>query len=301
MPGWWLVLGVLLGVDVRASCPEPASLDDVRARTRAVDEALRAGQNLEARDEARRLRDALLPCLVTPLPGPSEAASIARAIGAGYVAAGELALGKPWLRTAIDLETFAWPLPDDHPVVEVWRQLVQDPSPEPVRAAGDRFVAVARLDGVPIEVPAARPDRPHLLQLGDGPVTTFVMFGGLFPSDALGDGERRRRRSQVAEAPRSIDDPRVVDRLRPPEKTPLLVSGAALVVVAGGLYALAAQRRQRFEDPLAATTLDELTGLRNQVNGLVIASAATLALGVSGATWGSMVDARGTTTLRVRF
>ncbi|MEM6926502.1 MAG: hypothetical protein AAF602_06210 [Myxococcota bacterium] len=303
MPAWSLMVGLALSAPARAACPETVALDTVLARSLGVEEALQTGRNLDARDEARRLREAL-PCLVERLPDPETTARVARAVGSGYVASGEMALGKPWLRSAVDLGEHTWPLPDDHPVVEVWRQVANEPRPAPVSTTEQAFVDVAFLDGSPIDAPVARPDRPHLLQLGEGPVDTYVVFGAQFPSDVLGDGSGGRRRDRTAKTRTRIrtgDEPLVVDRVRPPEKTPLLVSGAAMVVVAGGLYGLAAQRRTRFDDPTVATSLDELTGLRNQVNGLVIASAATFGLGVSGAVWGSLLDGGGTATLRVRF
>ena len=289
-----------------------------------MQEALDSGKNLTARDEARRLREAIR-CLDEVLPDPTTAAQVARAIGAGYVAADELALGKPWLRSALDLEDYRWPLDEDHPVVIVWRALAEEPRPEIVRSSDRGFSDVARLDGSPLAIPRARPDRPHILQIGENPTDTFVIYGERFPGEVLGgaspttkrsDARRTRDDRRVAgtvqnTAPAPIagsevampnpEEPLVVRRLRPPEKTPLLVAGATLTVVAGGLYGLAAQRRARFNDREFATSLDEITALRSQVNGLVLASAATFALGAGGVTWGTLVDARGTATLRVRF
>jgi len=123
----------------------------------------------------------------------------------------------------------------------------------------------------------------------------------LFRSLGAPRPDPRPARRASAEASRSGPDALVVDRLRPPEKTPLIASGVTLIVAAGGLYALAAQRRQRFDDPDGAGSLEELGALRNQVNGLVLASAATLVVGVSGATWGAFVDARGRARLRIRL
>lgn len=298
MPGWTAIFAVLAWSPAHADCDEPVSLERLVDRSVAVDGALAVGSNLEARDEARRLRDEL-PCLAVVLPDEATVAAIARAIGAGYVASGEVALGRPWLRTAHDLASYEWRLADDHPVLEVWRQIEAEPIAQPERASDQSFVAEARLDGRAIDDPVALPDRPHVLQIGDDPAKTFIVFGARFPSEVF-----RRRRSGNASKSKSSplsDEPLVVKRLRPPEKTPLLVAGGALVVVAGGLYALAGQRRQRFDDPLGASSIEELTGLRNQVNGLVIASAATLALGVSGTTWGTLVGSRGSATLRIRF
>lgn len=300
-----MILAMLVAAmaPAQAACPEAIELDVVLSRTTAIEEAIAGDRTLNARDEARRLRDEVR-CLDAPLPDVRTAAELARAIGSGYVAAGDMALGKPWLRTALDLEAdYVWTLADDHPVMEVWRALSRDPDSEPVLFSDEGFVGPAWLDGASITEASARPDRPHIFQVGEAPTETLIIFGNRFPTEALGrpsKASRRRPRPSVTES-RRAEQPLVVDRLRPPEKTPLLVGGAALIVMAGGMYALAAQRRQRFDDPEVATTLEELTSLRNQVNGLVIASAATLAIGAGGATWGSLVDARGSATLRVRF
>lgn len=312
------MLGALIGLTLwgsaGATCPEPVGLDDMTSRSVAIGEALESGRNLTARDEARRLRDDVA-CLDERLPDPATAAGIARMIGAGYVAGGEIALGKPWLRTAHDIEPYTWSLAPDHQVVEVWQGLATEP--EAVEEeGGDDFVASAWLDGAPIESPRARAERPHILQIGDDPTDTRVIYGANFPNDVLGPAarpprsdrsertsrrEERLARAEAASTPPVRSGPLVATRLRPPEKTPLLLSGVGLVVLSGGLYALAAQRRGRFDDPAAASSYDELNQLRTQVNGLVIASAATFALGAGSTTWGGLVDARGTATIRLRF
>lgn len=303
--GWLALVGLLATGPAAAACPEPVMLDTLLSRTIAIDEALAADQNLTARDGARRLRDELR-CL-SELVDRATAAQIARGIAAGYVATGEMALGKPWLRTAIDLDgAYVWTLPDDHPVMEVWRTLSAEPVPDPERLTDESFAGAAYLDGEPIDEPAATPGRPHLFQLDGTPVQTWIVIGGRFPAEALGSLSGRSRRAsrdrtRDDEAERRFGEPLMVDRVRPPEKTPLLVGGAALVVAAGGLYGLAAQRRARFDDVTFARTEGEVRRLRTQVNGLVIGSAAVFAVGAGGIAWGSLVDARGTATLRLRF
>lgn len=79
----------------------------------------------------------------------------------------------------------------------------------------------------------------------------------------------------------------VMARKRPPEKTPLMIGGGAVILGAGGLYAMALQRKGAFE---SATSEDEVLKLAKQANQMVLMSAAVLAVGTGTLTWGVILD-----------
>ncbi|MFH1465549.1 MAG: hypothetical protein ABIO70_14275 [Pseudomonadota bacterium] len=84
-----------------------------------------------------------------------------------------------------------------------------------------------------------------------------------------------------------FDDIHVVDRVRPPMKTPLLLLGGAGLLGAGGAYAASYLMHQKFE---AATTTDDANQLQATTNALVIASGGIAVLGVGLGYWGVLLD-----------
>ncbi len=89
----------------------------------------------------------------------------------------------------------------------------------------------------------------------------------------------------------------VVTRVRPPEKTPLMIAGPAIMLGSGVLYYLAAQEREKFD---AAPNESKMQEFKQSTNGLVIASGAVFAVGTGMLTWGIIVD-HGAALPAVRF
>ena len=85
---------------------------------------------------------------------------------------------------------------------------------------------------------------------------------------------------------------------RPWEKTPLLIGGGAILAGAGGIYFAATQSRKAFNE---GKTLNEIEKLQGTTNQLVIASAATLGVGVGVLTWGVILDGSGSPLPAVNF
>lgn len=83
------------------------------------------------------------------------------------------------------------------------------------------------------------------------------------------------------------DGTMVVQRQRPPEKTPLIIGGTAVIAGAGGIYFAATRARSAFDE---GKSLEEIEKLQSQTNQLVIASAATLGVGAGVLTWGVILD-----------
>ena len=79
----------------------------------------------------------------------------------------------------------------------------------------------------------------------------------------------------------------VVQRTRPKEKTPLMIIGVVGLASAAGLYAYSWKLDQDFD---AATTTDELERIQAQNHAFVIASGASLLVGVGVGYWGVILD-----------
>jgi hypothetical protein len=85
----------------------------------------------------------------------------------------------------------------------------------------------------------------------------------------------------------SGDDVVMVERIRPPMKTPLLLLGGAGLLGAGGTYAASYLMHQRFQ---GATTTDQANQLRNTTNALVMASGGIAVVGLGIGYWGVLLD-----------
>ena len=79
----------------------------------------------------------------------------------------------------------------------------------------------------------------------------------------------------------------VLARKRPPEKTPLMIAGAALMVGAGGVYYMASQSREDFDSSILR---DEADASAKRTNRLVLGSVAALAVGAGSMSWGVILD-----------
>ncbi len=196
--------------------------------------------------------------------------------------------------------------------------------PVPVQGMEIRKPKLGRLliDGRPLMEAEATTGRPHMVQHVGGDntiVDTWVFEGNGFPeqvikpsfedasqSDApalvIGEeptkdknkGKRKNRDDQpepdltqpVSTGP-VVSDVVMVERIRPPMKTPLLLLGGASLLGASGTYAASYMMHQRF---LQAGTSDEANQLRGTTNALVIASGGIAVVGVGLGYWGVLLD-----------
>jgi hypothetical protein len=179
------------------------------------------------------------------------------------------------------------------------------------------------IDGRPLMEPEATLGRPHMVQqisADNKVVSTWVFEGNSFPEQLVKpdfdepeeagpalviaeepskDKNRRKNKDKnreddpVVDATPSptpanpMDDVVMVERIRPPMKTPLLVMGGAGLLGAGGTYAASYLVRQRFEE---STTTDEANQLRATTNALVLASGGVAVVGLGLGYWGVLLD-----------
>jgi hypothetical protein len=176
------------------------------------------------------------------------------------------------------------------------------------------------MDGRPLMEAEASLGRPHMVQqisADNKVVETWVFEGNQFPErlvkpdfeqDESGpalvigeeptkDKQRRKDKNKgqsdgevaISTTPVATtgDDVVMVERIRPPMKTPLLLIGGAGLLGAGGTYAASYLMHQRFQD---ATTTDQANQLRSTTNALVLASGGIAAVGLGLGYWGVLLD-----------
>jgi hypothetical protein len=177
------------------------------------------------------------------------------------------------------------------------------------------------MDGRPLMEATASLGRPHMVQqisVDNKVVETWVFEGNQFPErlvkpdfeqeesgpalviaeEPTKDRTRRKDKDKdqadgavaITTTPVSVgsgDDVVMVERIRPPMKTPLLLLGGAGLLGAGGTYAASYLMHQRFQ---GATTTDQANQLRNTTNALVMASGGIAVVGLGIGYWGVLLD-----------
>jgi hypothetical protein len=170
------------------------------------------------------------------------------------------------------------------------------------------------LDGSVLGSPRATPGRPHLLQRqADGAVSGWLVQGTSFPPEAVVSTVAANPTTPTARPPRERPDrparepeattPRPTPttpgrtptggtaiRLRPWEKTPLMVGGGVAIAGAGALYYLSSVSRGNFDDSATEADMKKHAAATNR---FVIASAAVFAVGAGTLTWGVVLDGGG--------
>lgn len=269
-------------------CAEPYAEVAVEADLAAIRGAM-VGMDSEGLDAAARRLEAGLGCLAAPLE-PSAFAAVYRYLGAWtWVLRGDESGAARWFRASLELEPdHRWPvdeLPPDHPAVAAWNAERAGLDLGRVAMAGKELAPAAtwHLDGRRLDRPEATGGRPHVLQRladADGPVTdAWLLDGYRFPEAALVDAPAAQARPDRGGRTGGAS-PRVA----------LLAAGAAGVAAAGVTYGLAWVSADAFA---RSDTTAEAQSLRGRTNGLLVASAGALAVGVGVGTWGLFVDGRG--------
>lgn len=301
-----LILAGLLGLPsvALAECPAPYTSDNVLADLGNIEDFLRSGDNGAASTGAERLQQGL-GCLNEVLPGMITG-RVYRAIGAGLVAGGNDIGGFDWFLTAVEIDpTFTYGIEDlnaDHPARLSYEDAKREIQGEPVVVEGKTFgPGIHYLDGRKLSEPAARLGRPHLFQIDNDGVESWLIESNDFPAEAFaaaavvdaGNGkapkgkkpkkEKKPKKGKEDKTDAVSDGVTVLGRERPWEKTPLMIGGGLIIGGAGALYFMSAQKHGEF---LEASTKEEVDQLQAATNQLFIASGAALAVGAGTLTWG---------------
>lgn len=295
-------------------CAAPFTVDDLLSELNRVEFAAQDGDASVAGSAARDLEKGL-GCLDARLV-PALVGRTYRSMAAGFIVGGDQARGEAWMLTAVEVDPqFSFGLEEfaaDHPVSQALRRLQQTAGdPEPV-AVGRSFVeGRVFLNGRQIREPAATLGRPHLLQLDTDSVRSWVIEGATFPeailvSDtpaAAKGADAKPKKEKAAKAPKAAKErsaksagptPAPADgsfqgvRQRPPEKTPLIIGGAAVVLGAGAMYTGAILSRRKFDS--IGDSESDLRRAQLATNRLFLGSIAVFAIGAGTTTWGIILD-----------
>jgi hypothetical protein len=147
-------------------------------------------------------------------------------------------------------------------------------------------------------------DRPHIIQqIGSdrGVRGSWLIEGNAIPPQFLRDAlapvpveepvatkvKKPKKGSELLTQPSEGLQVQTVDRVRPPEKTPILIAGVLGVLGAGGVYAASYAARSEFDQ---ATTTEDLERTRDATNMLVVTSGGVLLAGLGVTYWGIVLD-----------
>ncbi len=321
------VLSTLLLVsDAAAACPAPYTVDSLLADLMATEAAVQ-GKDAGAGGTGAGKLESGLPCLDVTLPRPI-AGRAYRAIGGGFVVAGDATKGGDWLRTAAELEpTYAYgveDLPMGHPVRDVY-------DASKLASGGDEVVVGTPtgelyVDGRKVTEAKARPDRPHVVQLKSANgVQGWLIVGAAFPPEVV-PAVSGSRPDKVPPGKVAADKPKPTDKPPKPEKPPkgadepvaeakppkppkntttVGSDGVAMVgrkrpwektplliggaaIVLGGASVYGLSYLTR-QDFDAATSIDDVELLRTRTNTYFVASLAVIGVGVGTVTWGAIL------------
>ena len=259
-----------------------------------------------------------LACIGNQVP-PVVFASAYRYIGAYRYLQNDIAGARKWFRSALELDpSYNWDANEvelDSPIRAIFEEERASLVNEPVKVegkilaqpAGSTFV----LDGRPMTTASATVGRPHVLQqvaTADRTIRgTWIIDGNTLPAQLLQDAslsstapvepekatktkktpDPGKKTEKVAEVEYTDSGAIKVDRMRPPEKTPLMVAGVSLIAAAGGLYAVTFATHAEFE---GAGTTEELVQTQTMTNALVLASGGVLLAGLGVGYWGIVLD-----------
>ena len=289
-------LAAALSGVARAECAKAYTGQQLSGDLGAMSTALRGKDDASLKAAGQRL-DAGLPCLDAPVPQPVFAAAY-RSVGLYQYRFGNKDRASQWFRSGLELDSsFEWDIAEVEPgapLRQTFDGLRGDAEADPVPVDGQELAVPSGtklvLDGRTLTDAASTQGRPHILQVintADNSVTqTLLIEGNALPERFLrvvvvadaGDDKRSKKDKKAGHTP--TDDLSVVKvrRVRPAAKTPLMVGGAVLALGAGGIYGTTFATRAKFD---AAGKTSDLTKYRTLTNTLVIASAATLAVGLS--------------------
>ena len=281
---------------------------------------LSSGDEQSVIDAAIEL-DAGLPCLTEKVP-PAFYAGVYRVLGAAAAFEEKDDRAKKWFLTARELDSTATfgvdELAFDSPVRGLFDSVLSDAGRAPTMLSGRQLNppegSMVLVDGRRVENAEATLGRFHVVQLAwtDGRVRrSWLIEGNQFPAILLGEGDGtlegeegasggtdstgKENQSENLEVltdgrglPAGYDaqDFVRIDRVRPPWKTPALVSGGVAFAGSAALYGLSFYARGQFD---AATTESDLFHYQKLTNRLSLASTALFMVGGASTSWGILL------------
>lgn len=326
-----LALGLGLPAVAHAECKAAYTSGELVNDLTSSQLALRNLDETMFGEAAKRL-EAGVGCVSNPVPS-MVFASAYRYIGASHYLAQDIEGSRRWFRTALELDaSYQWDAQElelDNPIRQVFEEERDNAHSPAVKVEGKILAKPAgstyAIDGRPLNVAEATPNRPHVIQqvaTADKSVRgTWVIDGAAFPAQLLQDSsvaaptpdeqakldkEAKKSKGKVAEAPKekianveyTDSGAMKVGRMRPPEKTPLMIIGAVAIAGAGGLYAASFVTHDQFEN---SATSAELLSNQTLTNSLVLASGGVLLAGLGVGYWGIILDGGATVGVSGHF
>lgn len=237
-----------------------------------------------------------LPCMKTPAP-PQLFATAYRYIGIGHYYNGNEELAKKWFRTALELDpNHKWGVSEvktSDPMYKVYEEAREEASADLVLIDGKILKApegtVVYVDGRIWKDSGLTPNRPHIVFIASRSdrhiIDRFIIDGGELPPLLLVDGAPAKKGEESTEDMFAVTK---VKRVRPPAKTPLLISSITTLAAAGGVYGYTFSTNQDF---YAATTTKEKEAIRQKNNSLIVTSIAIGTVGIGVGYAGMIIDA----------
>ncbi len=307
-----LALALAWAPTARAECTQPYPGDQLVNDLQVMQLSMRNLDEVTFAAAGKRL-DAGIACLTSAAPSPVFASAY-RYIGAWHYLVGkDEQKARRWFRTSLEIDpTYAWDASElelAHPMREVFEQERQV-APNGLTKIEGKVInkpagSSVTIDGRPLDEPAATVDRPHVVQqVGSdrGVRGSWLIDGNAIPAQFLRDElapvpteepvattktKKPKKGQESLTQPSEGLQVQTVERLRPPEKTPLLVGGVLGVLGAGGVYAASFATRAQFDQ---ATTTEELERTRDLTNALVLTSGGVLLAGLGVTYWGIVLD-----------
>ncbi|MES2641429.1 MAG: hypothetical protein V4850_18195 [Myxococcota bacterium] len=299
----------------RAECTQPYPGDQLVNDLQVMQLSLRNLDDATFAAAGKRL-DVGIACLTSPAPSPVFASAY-RYIGAWqFMVNNDPVKARRWFRTALEIDpTYAWDATElelNHPMREIFeeeRQIAPTGlTPIEGRVVNQPAGSKVTIDGRPLTEAAATVDRPHVIQQvanDRGVRGSWLIEGNAIPAQFLRDAmapapadpavvaETKKKPKKGSENLMQSSEGlqvQTVARMRPAEKTPLLIGGVIGVLGAGGVYAASFAARSQFDQ---ANTTEDLEKTRTMTNALVIASGGVLLLGAGIGYWGIILDGGG--------
>lgn len=323
LPALGLAALALWSSGARAECQQKYTGEQLVSDLQTLNVSLRNLDETTFATSAKRLEGGIV-CLGSQAPPPIFASAY-RYIGTyHYMVLKDEPGARKWFRTALEIDpTHTWDATElelSHPMRDVYEQerLVAPTNLATIEGKEVNLPAGSSLaiDGRPLVEAAAALDRPHIVQqiAGDRSVRgTWLVEGNAIPPQFLRDPivvatpeeepkkeKKPRKAKETAGATVPSEGLQVmkIERVRPPEKTPLLIAGALGLVGAGGVYWASSFSRAEFDN---ASTTEELERTRTMTNAMVLASGGVLLAGAGVAYWGVILDGGAGVGVGVQF
>lgn len=305
--GLVVALAATLSLPAAAECQRTYTSQELVSDLSVMTSALRAGDEVQMTTTGGRM-EAGLACIRTKVPA-QVFANAYRFIGAGYFLRDEQPKARRWFRASLEIsptyEFDVGEVPLDHPMRAFFEATRASAGSDPVVLEGKELAlpsgSTLYLDGRKLTRPEATVDRPHLLQViaeSDGSVRqAFLIDGNAIPAqylrdagDAVAAADKGEKGDKGGHQPNYDLSVVKVQRVRPAAKTPLMISGGVIALAAGGIYGASFATRNQFD---AASTTADLERTQRLTNTLVVASGATLLVGLGVEYAGIMLGATG--------